>query len=110
MANVPLRYPYFRYPGLKALMDAQNDVITAARLLALRKIPVVVINPLHIDKWSSDQIISPTALLIWIAQITKGYYFGFREKWFRGTLTKERLLKSIEKAISIISASRHIYQ
>jgi len=103
LANVPLKHQISNFLDEKSLVTAQSDVIAATRLLARKKIPVVVINPLHFDKWKSDLIISPTLLLIWIAQITGGRYYGFRTGLLRTTLTAERMIGAIEKAINSIT-------
>lgn len=102
LANVPLKHQITKFLDERSLITAQSDVIAATRLLARKRIPIVVINSLHFDKWESDLIISPTLLLIWIAQITGGRYYGFRTGLLRTTLTVERMIGAIEKAIKNI--------
>lgn len=102
LANVPLKHSISELVNEESLVTAQTDVIAATRLLARKNIPVIVINPLHFDKWKAKLIISPTLLLIWIAQITRGRYYGFRTGLLRTTLTAERMTVAIEKAITSI--------
>ena len=102
LANVPLKRPISPSLRDKIPMPAQADVIAATLLLARKNIPIVVINPLHLDKWDAKLIISPTHLLIWLAQVTRGRYYGFKTEMFKITLTSERMIKAIEKAINSI--------
>ena len=107
LANVPLKRPISPSLRDRIPMPAQADVIAATLLLARKNIPVVVINPLHLDKWDAKLIISPTHLLIWLAQVTRGRYFGFKAEMFKITLTPERMIKAIEKAVtSIVTETR----
>ena len=106
LANVPLKQPLNMSLREKIPAPAQADVIAATQILARKNIPVVVINPVHIDKWDAKLIISPTHLLIWIAQVTRGRYYGFKTGLFKTTLTPERMTKAIEKAITSITVAR----
>jgi len=104
LANIPLKRPLNSSLRDKIPMPAQADVIAATLFLARKNIPVVVINPLHLDKWDAKLIISPTHLLIWLAQVTRGRYYGFKTGMFGTTLTSERMTKAIEKAVTNIVA------
>ena len=106
LANVPLKQPLNMSLREKIPAPAQADVIAATQMLARKNIPVVVVNPVHIDKWDAKLIISPTHLLIWIAQVTRGRYYGFKTGLFKTTLTPERMTRAIEKAIISITVAR----
>ena len=78
IANIELKRPPNKFTREIIYSEAQADTIAVAKLLAAEKIPIIAINPMHMDKWDDKHFISPTELLKTIVAITNGRYFGFK--------------------------------
>ena len=77
IANVELEKPIYTYYREMLVSPAQADVLSVARMLGIKKIKVVVVNPWHMREWPSKMFISPTKLLITLAKMSGGVYLGF---------------------------------
>ncbi|MFQ6011491.1 MAG: VWA domain-containing protein, partial [Nitrososphaerales archaeon] len=85
--------------GLSQL-KSQEDVITVARILAKRRMPVISLNPLHIENWKEEDMISPTNLLKTVSRITGGSYFGFKSGFFRSEMNEHKMVDAVERGLS----------
>lgn len=97
LGNVPLSNPVdpqireeFSYPS-------QADIIAVSRLYSNSNIPIVLINPLHLDKWEKKTMLSPTFLLKEIGNMTQGAYVGFREGFLASNEFTEETVFSVLK-------------
>jgi len=77
IANVELERPIYTYYREVLISPAQADVLSVARMLGIKKIKVIVVNPWHMKEWTSKMFISPTNLLIALAKMSGGVYLGF---------------------------------
>ena len=77
IANVELERPIYTYYREVLMSPAQADVLSVARMLGIKKIKVVVVNPWHMREWKSKIFVSPTNLLIALAKMSGGEYLGF---------------------------------
>ncbi|MEX0567905.1 MAG: hypothetical protein Q6363_001955 [Candidatus Njordarchaeota archaeon] len=77
IANVELERPIYTYYREVLISPAQADVLSVARMLGIKKIKVVVVNPWHMKEWTSKMFVSPTNLLIALAKMSGGVYLGF---------------------------------
>nr|NIU83682.1 hypothetical protein [Candidatus Thorarchaeota archaeon]NIW50881.1 hypothetical protein [Candidatus Korarchaeota archaeon] len=104
LGNMPLQRPVNPQLSKEFHYPSQADVLSVARLYTNSKIPLIVINPLHMDKWDKEKVISPTLLLQEITRMSKGAYVGFRKEFFSSeAFTEEQVFRILrEKLVNII--------
>lgn len=61
---------------------SQTDILAVVRRFAVKNIPLLVVNPMHLDKWEYQNVISPTKILKEVARRTNGKYVGIRRHHF----------------------------
>jgi len=82
IVNVPLLQPVSTFTRKDFVNSAQADVIDTARLIAKDRIRTVIINTDHRDESRPEDLsrrlrwLSPTELLMEVARITRGRYYG----------------------------------
>lgn len=83
IVNVPLPQPITTSTRRDFTNSAQADVIDAARLIAREGIKTLIINTDHREEYQSPEVVprklkwlTPTELLMEVARITKGRYYG----------------------------------
>ena len=82
--------------------DPLEDVLFTGRLLARRRIPVIVFNPLHTEIEEST-VLSPTGLLQWLAQTTGGRYHGYTTGFFSTTMKEDKVVADFQEALRELS-------
>ena len=92
IVNVPLSQPLTLSTRNDFTNSAQADVVDVARLIAREGIRTLIINTDHreellpIDLPSKRKCLPPTALLMEVAKITKGRYYGLTMEGAYGSL------------------------
>ena len=82
IVNVPLPQPLNSYTRKDFMNSAQADVIDVSRLIARARIRTVIINTDHREEQRPEdrpqrrKWLTPTELLMEVARITKGRYYG----------------------------------
>jgi len=92
IVNVPLSQPLSLSTRNDFTNSAQADVVDVARLIAREGIRTLIINTDHREELlpkdlpSKRKCLSPTALLMEVAKITKGRYYGLTTEGAYGSL------------------------
>jgi hypothetical protein len=82
IVNVPFPQPLNAYTRRDFMSSAQADVIDVSRLIARERIRTVIINTDHREERRPEGLpqrskwLTPTELLMEVARITKGRYYG----------------------------------
>ena len=76
LANTPFDKPLSEEIRNKVFSEAQADVLATAKFLGQHGVKTIIINPWHLTQWYSRLFISPTDLLMKVAEITGGIYMG----------------------------------
>lgn len=82
LGNVEIKHASNTSFRKKIAYPSQADILEVTRRCSHQNIPILVLNPMHLDQWPHPQVISPTKLLQELARMTNGKYIGFRRYQF----------------------------
>lgn len=103
LGNVPLQRPINHQMRKEFHYPSQADILSVARRYSNSEIPLLVINPLHMEKWHKEKVISPTLLLREIGRMTKGAYVGFQKGFFSSKdFTEEKIFRILRQKLAKI--------
>lgn len=101
LGNVPLQRPINTQIRKEVHYPSQADILSVARRYSNSEIPLLVINPLHLENWHKDKVISPTLLLREIGKMAKGAYVGFQKGFFSSKdFTEEKVFRILRQKLA----------
>lgn len=100
LGNVPLQRPINPQMREEVHYPSQADILSVARRYSNAEIPLIVVNPLHMEKWHKEKVISPTLLLREIGKMTKGAYVGFQKDFFSSKdFTEKKVFRILQEKL-----------
>ncbi|NIU83267.1 MAG: hypothetical protein GWN31_06695 [Candidatus Thorarchaeota archaeon] len=107
LGNVELKKVESKELREKVVFPSQADILAVARRFSLKNVPILVLNPMHLDKWAYQSVLSPSKILKEIARMTNGKYVGFRHReFFRRKITAETIFDVLRESLQTLLQSR----